>query len=312
MTCGTSPGSNRFETYVFDAAGNTLETLPDHRTLEWSDSNGMLLLLYATPEGAPNEQESLVAYNVDDLMVVAEFPGATTGSLSSDGRSVASYRPPGAACVDDCEPGLFITSLEDATESQFGDYVPLAWVSGDASLIVRSGQPAADGSGFEAFILNVETGALDPVPALNGFTQVWPAPGGNSVVYLSRLDGLGLAILDVPSLQSTEITGSKISYPSDHIPEHHVALTEDEIYWFDATGQGAPWYRANYDGTGLIELGAADSYFLRFSVSASYVSYIKPGSPEEGQPLVVATIDGDEVGDLGPSGSASAWRLLAE
>jgi len=312
MTCGTSPTSDAFITYILEAEGSERGRLEGVRTLGWAPTGNLLLLfeeMFAA-DGARRDQLAIYDAAESAPEAITRIEGATTGVFSPDVTSLAYYRPADASCAPECETGLIIRDIDDGGERAYGDVAPAAWVLGGDAIIVRPHEPNASTGG--ASIMAVSSGEMTPFPGDSGFAGYWVTDDGSRVVFLSQAEGLGLGVLDVATLDVTQISGSRISFPSDHIPEEHVALTDDLIYWFDATGDGSPWFSARYDGTGLTQLGEAPSLFLTFSALRQFVAYPTVDTSGGESQTVVARIDGTGPVELGPSGFVMAWRPQGE
>lgn len=308
MTCGTTAASDVFITHIMDAEGAERDRLEGFRTLGWAPAGNLLLLLEEVfaADGARGDQLAIYDAGESATDAITRIEGATTGVFSPEVTSLAYYRPPGAPCTAECETGLVIRNIDDGSERGYGDVAPAAWVLGGDAIIVRPPAPITAPGG--ASIMSVSTGEMTPLPADAESSGFWVTPDGSRVVFLSRAEGLGLGVLHATALEVTQISGSRISYPSDHIPEQHVALTDDLIYWFDATGERSPWFSARYDGTALTHLGEAATLFMTFSVGRQFVAYPTVDTGGGESLTEVARIDGTQQVELGASGFVMAWR----
>jgi hypothetical protein len=320
LTCIGSGTNDEGLIVLMDAQGQELADLRLPRPalpLYWSPGGDAFLygtgaqLLLADQSG-----EALDELGPLDLSLT--YNGVPYGGLkfwSPDGGQFV-YRPANAT-------EMRIYSLDSASERSLpGDYRPLAWVLGGKALLVAAGyQPPVDGGypTYEASLLDLASGELRRVPALDNGRQFWVSPDGTRAAVLTQGSGglPGLATLALPSGEFSPIPDSVITYGSDHIPEEWVTFTADgsEIYWITQWESGAAVFRANSDGTGLTKMGQVESPSAESSPDLSMVAYRVYADGANTLTLYTANIDGTGVHEIdrsetggGGSGFASAWR----
>ncbi len=301
--CG--PGVDT-DVLVYEADGTPVERIEGRSgPITWRPDGRQLLIsrLQDTDNGWMLELRSYgptgPAAGISDLPNIALWT-----PFSPDGRMLAYYRLKDAACAPGCTTGLIVRNVSDGSERSFGDFAPFAWVLDGRKLIVKADYQRAEVSFVnDPYLLDVDTGATTPAPELRSDLGYWVSDdAGPNVVLLDTDAGLGLAVADLNSHQKTRIEGSRISFPSDHIPQGHILIHDRDVLWLDA---GTAWYRVDVEGSGLARLHETDSLFGWFSPSASFIAL---GVPDDPQHTMVWAIDGSASVDLGPSGFGAAWR----
>jgi hypothetical protein len=311
VSCTPGPAVPGATAYVFSSDGQQIDSL-DGYVSAWSADGNALLLFQLSSEGQ-YDTLAVRTYALDGRVnETTAFPNVLSWtSFAPGGSRFAYFRKDDAACAPGCPIGISVRDVADGSEQTFGDLFPHIWIDG-ATLVVQEGYvPRTESVGEAPSLLNVDAGEREPAPALTCASQCWLAEDPTKVIVLTfgeGTPGIGVGIVDIATQTLISIEGSSISYPSDHIPTGHVTSTGDQIYWFDATGGPSRWYRANYDGTGLEQLGEADSYFLTFSPSVAHVAYLTASPNNDENHVVVATIDARTTVDLPPSTLPLAWR----
>jgi hypothetical protein len=305
FTCG--PG-----VFVYEVDGTLVERLDQYAGAGWSpDGRHMLLRKVPDDQQVIDNFEDGVLYSFGEAGepgILTTIVDALGGGFSPDGSRLVYRRPLAAPCAPGCETGLIVRDLATGDERAYGNYVAMDWVRDGTAMLVETEPPEdARVAITAAAILDLSSGQLEPVPALTGLSAIYPTVKNDTVISLGTggVQGIVLSVVDIEQGTVAPIEGSTISFPSDHIPSSHITSTEEHIYWFDS---GGFWYRANYDGSGMEEVGEAPTVFVQFSPGVAYLAYPTYDTGREQQATIVATIDGAFHTEIGSSGFARAWR----
>lgn len=236
---------------------------------------------------------------------------------SPDGTMLAYYRLAGVRCSPSCEPGLTLWDIEDGQEVATNiDARPLQFIDDRRLLVANAFDTAATFPTYTAMLLDLDSGAMTPVPRLDNGAQFWLSPDRAKAAVIGPVPGSqqGVSILDLASLEETPVPGSRISFPSDHIPPPNVFFAGNDIYWVDQPFPNSVLYRAKLNGTQLEQLLDVEAFVLRISPDKSLVAYKGAGSNS----ITIANIDGSEPRAVPDSGSppdaptAFDWVVAAD
>ena len=253
--------------------------------------------------------------------VIKEIPGTAARSglppdfeagnfaWSPDGRRLALVLASGRTALYDLTTGNLLLLPPDI------DRV-LAWVLGGRSLLVATEHnPDCYVVCFQAQLLDLADGGMVRVPILDNGRTFWPAPDGAMAVTYTRAEEgaafpIVVALLDFTTLSLTSIPGSSIGYPSEYIPQEHLAFEPDGtgFAWADVAWTHA-LFRANPDGSGLTRLSALLPFRIAFSPDVREFAYGTTGRVGEPRFLHTANLDGSGDVRVGVA-SAYAWRPL--
>ena len=199
---------------------------------------------------------------------------------------------------------------------------PIAWVLNDTALLMATNYvPAGENlvpARFEAYLFTLSTGRIERRPELDNATELWLSPDRSVAAFLSPAGGL--ALIHLAGGEVTPIPGSRISYPSEGIPNDHVRFTTDgtAVHWLDVrAGVGlqagslvATVYRADVASGALATVLEQPHLGVMISPHATKLAYRRPGDVPVA--LYVADADGSDpmlvTSFPGDGASGLEWR----
>ena len=245
------------------------------------------------------ERTDYVDSKFTSAIVVVHLTGSVVTEIGDVASISAGYWPPDLALSPDgtriayraTDNSIKVVTLASGSSAVvWRDAFPLAWPFAERLIIGTNVRWNEMTPGYEAFWLDLRTGATEPIPRLNGPRQFWLSPDGKKAVLYSgkwnpKLGGFPLIVYDLATGAEWEIPGSAISYPSEAIPVGQLAISGDstQIYWANARASGLNTNvcRANMNGSGLTLLGVVPSISVRLSGEgvAAFATHDPPGSP---------------------------------
>lgn len=312
-----TPDRATFMLRIVDGTGKSVVDIADASGFVWSPSGSHLAYL-----ADPSLQNAFRMFIVDkNGQAVTDLPTAykafgPVGIVWSPESAAVAYGHPLGISSYHLATGRQMALLNDASS------FPLAWVRQGQAVLIATEQRECERACYKAAVLDIGTGRTTPVPALDNSIDHWVSPDASLAVFVSnqvengRIAGIGLGILDFSNQVITPITGSSISYPSDHIPTQHVVWTPDSshVYWFHS---GASWgeggvYRARRDGqefTQIKDWGPEPVFgAIRFSPDVRKALILRPVSQTGTWRLLDLQTNAETQASL-PSGF-QGWRPL--
>ncbi len=240
-----------------------------------------------------------------NLKKIAEIPDSIPfgGVYRLDGLSF--WSPDGdlfAYYSGENNEAIVASRSDPAQTIRLPDHRPLAWLD-TSRLIVGQGTWDTDfttTTRFETSTWNVDTDAVERLPGLDydgaeglRHQQAWLLPDATrALVIVPRNEyPLGLAVIDIDTGEITEITGSKIGYPSEGVPPRNIWLSNDGVHlWWAEVSTGTLLQRTALDNLEAQDMGHRNGYPMSVSGDARAIAFASAlGSSTE---LVVENFDG--------------------
>lgn len=264
----------------------------------------------------PHEQDfTLVVVDADGLEI-ARAEQVDTYKWSPDGRRVAMQRHDGEWPDQTFEVSLLdVSNLAETVLAK--DAQLLEWVGGEHVMLGRDLEFGGFDFLFDAYLHDV-SGASEPMPRFDNQREFWVAPDGATAIVLTEWDeersGFRMAVYEFGTGEETDIEGSAIGYPSEHIPDAQLAFSPDAstIYWTNANEEDPALWRASTAG-GPAQLVASIGTSFAVVSPGGRVAYWgqppEPDAPETGQDVLTIedAVGGGRVAITRGSG-VLAWR----
>jgi hypothetical protein len=198
------------------------------------------------------------------------------------------------------------------------DVRPLGWSDGARSRILgaQGFQDAPDLAidRYEAVLLDLQTGERTRVPALDDAQQLWFSPSGRYAARTRYDEAAQLIRVEVVELATGEartIPASRISYPSEGIPQDHIRFEGDETIWWVESAPSTI-YRAPLGTDGAAEtVVSLATHAPQISPDFRRVAYTTFDETTRLATLRVANIDGTDAVEItqapGERPSSFAW-----
>lgn len=281
--------------------------------LAWSPGGDKLAFVCQPAVAAASQ--SLVVLDTDaNKLLDLKRPGLTYNRIqwSPDGQRLAYG-------VTQNETGghqvgvVNIETSEDEIVAEDG--ILLGWPVPDRILVGLNFQVGDLYVKYDAHWLDINSGAMVPLPRFNDGAIFWLAPGGQKAVVVTNfLDeqagGFSLAINDLESGREQLIPGSAIGYPSETIPRRNLAISPDgkKLYWLNAFSD-AVLYKANMDGAGLTRLGTIPDLLVTLSGDGlvAYRDFKKPLNSKD-DILVIEDPEAATRFEISEDFAEMAWR----
>ena len=319
---------------VFDAVGHRLDQLP-HRVSEsmWAPSGDALAYVKRTADhrmGAvvilrslADKEETEIpeawegAYASRDPADTSCYPqdDRATCRVLPDGRSFAFYRSAYASCLPQCSQGLMVHNLSAGEERGFGDMVPLRWAL-EGSALIGAANYRWEGFvvTFAAQLIDVSTGIVTPLPALDNYVEIWLSPDSTHAAFATRRAGTqsaDLGTLDLRTGVSVIVTGATLERSGAGAQKGEVLVTDDgRVHWLQDSRRGMDLFRIEADGSQNQRIGSfALAYDGAISPDLRHVAYSTAGDSSFPE-LHVARVDGSDAYRLAES-AQYVWRPAA-
>lgn len=203
------------------------------------------------------------------------------------------------AYLADGENEARILTVESGEEESIGSYQPLAWASGNNTLIVGvnyepPSQPLAFPS-YDANMLDLDTGEITRMPELDDGEDFWLSPDRSRAAYLSgewQANGFPISLVDLTTGMSREIADSSIGFPSHGMPKENIVFSTDgqNLYWLNVRPPGVSYLASLADLTAE-RLADIEGFLAPPSPDLTWIAYAARDA--DGETLFVSKPDGD-------------------